>query len=67
VLPITRAIADLWGELLAKSDKHIDDTGIVATARVHNLVLVTRNIKHVSGRGATLLDPYKSMPKLIQA
>jgi hypothetical protein len=33
VLPITCVVADLWGELLAESDKHVDDTGLVATAR----------------------------------
>jgi predicted nucleic acid-binding protein len=64
ILPITREIAELWGELLAQSDKHVDDTGLVATARVHGLTLVTRNLKHVSGRGATTLDPFKSVPKI---
>lgn len=63
ILPVTREIADLWGELLAQSDKHVDDTGLVATARVHRLTLITRNLKHVSGRGATTLDPFKSKPK----
>jgi toxin FitB len=64
VLPVTREIAELWGELLAQSDKHADDTGLVATARVHRLTLVTRNLKHVSGRGATTLDPFKPAPKI---
>ncbi len=64
ILPVTREIAELWGELLAQSDKHVDDTGLVATARVHGLTLVTRNLRHVSGRGATTLDPFKSVPKI---
>jgi predicted nucleic acid-binding protein len=64
ILPVTREVADLWGALLAESDKHVDDTGLVATARVHGLILVTRNLKHVSGRGATTLDPFKSKPKI---
>jgi toxin FitB len=64
ILPVTREIAELWGELLAQSDKHVDDTGLVATARVHGLTLVTRNLKHVSGRSAMILDPYKSAPKI---
>ena len=33
-----REIAKLWGEMLAESEKHIDDTGLAATARVHDLV-----------------------------
>ncbi len=60
ILPITREVADLWGQLLAGSEKHVDDTGFAATARVHGLVLVTRNLKHVSGRGVTALDPFKA-------
>ena len=42
ILPITREVADLWGQLLAGSEKHVDDTGLAATARVHGLVLVAR-------------------------
>ena len=37
ILPVTREIADLWGELLGQSEKNIDDTGLAATARVRSL------------------------------
>jgi predicted nucleic acid-binding protein len=67
ILPITRDIADLWGQLLAVSGKYVDDTALAATARVHGLVLVTRNLKHVSGRGAATLDPFKASPKINKA
>lgn len=67
LLPVTREIAELWGELLGESEKHIDDTGLAATARVHGLVLVTRNLDHVAGRGADTLDPYKAAPKINRA
>jgi toxin FitB len=60
ILPVDRDVAALWGTLLADSEKHVDDTGIAATARVHGLVLVTRNIGDMIGRGATTLDPYKA-------
>jgi toxin FitB len=60
ILPVTREIADLWGQLLAESDKHTDDTGLAATARVHGLILVTRNLNHVSDRGVQVLDPFKA-------
>jgi hypothetical protein len=43
ILPVTREIADLWGDPLGQSEKNIDDAGLAATARVHSLVLVTRN------------------------
>jgi predicted nucleic acid-binding protein len=64
ILPVTREIADLWGELLGQSEKNIDDTGLAATARVHSLVLVTRNIRHVAGRGVATLDPFKTSPRI---
>ena len=62
LLPVGREVAELWGELLAESEKHVDDTGLAATARVHGLVLVTRNLDHVAGRGAETLDPYTRSP-----
>jgi predicted nucleic acid-binding protein len=59
ILPVSREVAELWGQLLAESDKHVDDTGLAATARVHGLVLVTRNLRHVASRGVRTLDPFK--------
>lgn len=67
ILPVTREVADLWGQLLAEGEKHIDDIGIVATARVHGLILVTRNLKHALGRGAATLDPFSKAPKMNRA
>ena len=60
ILPINRPVAAAWGEALGESDKHVDDAGLAATARVHGLVVVTRNIKDFDGRGVTLLDPFKA-------
>lgn len=65
ILPIDRAVAQRWGEMLADNGKHVDDTGITATASVHQLILVTRNTTDFSGRGVTLLDPYKYPPEII--
>jgi toxin FitB len=65
ILPVDSAVAAAWGEMLAESEKHIDDTGFAATARIHSLVLVTRNVQHVIGRGVTLLNPYKRPPERI--
>jgi predicted nucleic acid-binding protein len=63
ILPIDRTVAGAWGEALAESDKHVDDVGLAATARVHGLIVVTRNIKDFEGRGVALLDPFKTMRK----
>jgi predicted nucleic acid-binding protein len=59
ILPIDRPVAAAWGEALGESGKHVDDTGLAATARVHGLVIVTRNIRDFDGRGVSLLDPFK--------
>jgi hypothetical protein len=59
-LATDRAVAERWGELPAASDKHVDDTGLSATAYVHGLTVVTRNTKDLHGRGVALLDPFKS-------
>lgn len=60
ILPINRPVAAAWGEALGESDKHVDDAGLAATARVHGLVVVTRNVKDFEGRGVALLDPFKA-------
>ncbi len=48
VLPVDQAIADRWGELVARRDAvgrpiAVMDAFIAATASVHGLTLVTRN------------------------
>ncbi|MBB6254996.1 putative nucleic acid-binding protein, partial [Nitrospirillum iridis] len=64
ILPVDREIAALWGRLLGTNDKHTDDTGLAATARIHRLILVTRNTADVAGRGVTTLDPYSASPRI---
>jgi toxin FitB len=63
ILPIDRAVARAWGYSLAESGRHIDDSGFAATARVHGLVLVTRNVRDFSGREVSILNPFKSPPE----
>ena len=58
ILPIDRAVASVWGEALGESEKHVDDTGLAATARVHGLIVVTRNVKDFEGRGVKVIDPF---------
>lgn len=62
---IDEAVAKEWGRLLSEADKHTDDTGLAATAKVQGMVLVTRNVDDVKGRGARVLDPFKSPAKII--
>lgn len=66
ILSIDRAVAHAWGEALARSERHADDAGFAATARVHGLVLVTRNTRDMARRNVPMLDPYKSPPQRLQ-
>lgn len=59
ILPVDRAVAAAWGEFLAASEKHADDAGLAATAHVHKLTVVTRNIRDFATRGVPTLDPFK--------
>jgi predicted nucleic acid-binding protein len=61
ILPVDRPVAAAWGEALAESEKHVDDAGLAATALVHSLTVVTRNTADFSGRGVTLIDPFKAL------
>lgn len=63
ILPVDRRVARAWGRHLAQSEKHADDAGIAATARMHGLVLVTRNVRDVARRNVAIIDPYKSPPE----
>ncbi|GAC1362807.1 MAG: type II toxin-antitoxin system VapC family toxin [Acidobacteriaceae bacterium] len=57
-LPVTRQIAQLWGELSASRSLPVVDTLLAATALIHNLTLVTRNTRDVQDTGVQLLNPW---------
>ncbi len=65
ILPVDQNVARVWATMLAQTYKHIDDTGLAATAAVHGLVVVTRNVAHLRGRGVPLLDPFRSPPVIV--
>jgi toxin FitB len=59
ILGVDAAIARQWGELSAQRSRPIVDTLLAATALVHKLTLVTRNISDVHDLGVKLLDPWR--------
>ena len=59
ILGIDAAIARQWGELSAERSRPVVDTLLAATALVHKLTLVTRNISEVHDLGVKLLDPWR--------
>ena len=58
VLPVDAATADEWGRLDARGSLPVVDGLLAATARVHDLTLVTRNVKDVVRTGVDMLDPF---------
>jgi predicted nucleic acid-binding protein len=58
IFPVDQRIATLWGKLSADRSRPVVDTLLAATALAHDLTLVTRNVKDVSGLGVKLLNPW---------
>lgn len=58
VLPVTEPIAEMWALLGVPDQVPLVDGLLAATARVHGLTLVTRNVADVARTGVTLLDPF---------
>ena len=64
MIPIDKAIAEEWARLVGAKDKDRRDRALVATARVHDLVLVTRNVADMRGCEVRVLDPFRKVPKI---
>lgn len=58
VLPVDHVVAERWGEITAHPTVPDVDGLLAATALVHDLVVVTRNVRHVAPTGARCLDPF---------
>lgn len=53
-----------WGRPThRKSDTLLEDAMIAATAKQHNLTVVTRNVAGFKSFGVAVLNPFKSMSK----
>lgn len=57
--PVSRAIAEEWGRLAAPGKLPVIATLLAATAIVHGLTLVTRNLKDIAGTGVSYLNPFE--------
>jgi toxin FitB len=58
VVPVTAEVAEEWGRLNVPRPLPAIDSLLAATARVHNLTLVTRNTADVAQTGVRLLNPF---------
>jgi len=62
ILPIDPRVADQWGRFNATASRNTVDSLIAATAHVHDLTVVTRNIKDFRGCDVPLLNPWDYQP-----
>lgn len=62
VLSVDARIADRWGQLNVPDPLPTIDGLLAATALVHDMTLVTRNVRDVSGTEARILDPTAERP-----
>lgn len=58
ILAVTEDVALAWGRITAGRTRGSADTLIAATALVHDLILVTRNVTDFDNTGVTLLNPW---------
>jgi predicted nucleic acid-binding protein len=58
VLPIDEMVAEAWALLGIPDPMPLIDGLLAATAKVHGLTLVTRNVADIAVAGVSLLDPF---------
>jgi hypothetical protein len=60
LLPIDMAVADQWGRLQAEAGRPLPaiDSLLAATARTHDLILTTRNVRDLVGLPVVLVNPW---------
>lgn len=58
VLPIDEPIAETWAMISVPDPLPLIDGLLAATAKVHGLALVTRNVVDVARTGVSVVDPF---------
>lgn len=59
ILPVDARVAEVWGRLNVPDPFPTVDALLAATAMVHGLTLVTRNVSDVQATGVKLLNPFE--------
>ena len=64
VLAVDAPVADRWGRLVAEAGRPLPaiDSLLAATAAVHGLVLVTRNLRDFVGLPVQVYSPWSPAP-----
>ena len=60
VLPIDETVAEAWALLGIPNPLPLIDGLLAATAKVHGLTLVTRNVADIATAGVSLFDPFST-------
>jgi toxin FitB len=60
ILDVDYEVARLWGWMMGRFNVPVIDGLLAATAQVHGLVLVTRNVRDIEQTGVSYLDPFAS-------
>jgi predicted nucleic acid-binding protein len=64
LLPVDDEVADQWGRLGLQKPVPVLDAFLAATARVHNLTIVSRDEEGFRNTGVRVINPFsKSKPK----
>lgn len=63
ILPVTDEISRQWGRISGRSElgglkRPVVDSLLAATASVHDLTLVTRNVRDMTGTGVPVFNPF---------
>jgi predicted nucleic acid-binding protein len=58
LLPVDEPIAEAWARMGISNPLPSIDGLLAATAKVHGLILVTRNVAQIAATGVSLLDPF---------
>ena len=60
VLPVDEPIVEAWAVLSVPNPLPLIDGLLAATAKVHALTLVTRNVGDIARTGVSILDPFSA-------
>ena len=59
ILPVDRAVANVWGRLSANRPLPVIDGLLAATAKIHRMTLVTRNTDDIADLDVSILNPFE--------
>jgi predicted nucleic acid-binding protein len=62
ILAVDHAVAEEWGRMTAVRPLSTVDSLLAATAKVHGLTLVTRNVTDIAATGVAYLNPFEPTP-----